>query len=145
MRTLARWNPFRELAPFASIPDTFFTEFPFAPVAGFESMPTMRMDVVEDDRGYVVKAEIPGMKKEDIAVSIDGNNVSITAKAASETEVKEGERVLRTERYRGSLSRVLTLPFDVDPAKAEAAYDAGVLTMRLPKAPGVEARQLVVH
>ena len=145
MRTLARWSPFRELAPFASVPETFFTEFPFAPVGTFESMPAMRMDVMEDDGGYVVKADIPGMKKEDIAVSIDGNTVSITAKATTESEVKEGERVLRTERYRGSLSRVITLPFDVDPAKAEAAYDAGVLTMRLPKAPGVEARQLVVH
>jgi HSP20 family protein len=148
MKTLARWNPFRELAPFAAFPEaeTFFNEFPFRPLAGgYEPVAMMRMDVVENAAGYTVKAEIPGMKKEDIVVSIDGNNVSISAEAKHEKEVTEGEKVLRSERYYGSVSRMVTLPYDVDPAKAQASYEGGVLTLLLPKAPGVEAKRLAIH
>jgi HSP20 family protein len=147
MKTVARWNPFRELAPFAPYPEveTFFNEFPFRTIGGYEPVPMMRMDVSENPTGYTVKAEIPGMKKEDIVVSIDGNNVSISAETKRTNEVKEGEKVLRSECYYGALSRVVTLPFDVDPTQAEATYEQGVLTLMLPKAPGVEARRLAVH
>ena len=148
MKTLARWNPFRELAPFAAFPEveTFFSEFPFRPVVGgFEAVPMVRMDVLEDAHGYTVKAEIPGMRKEDIVVSIDGNTVSITAEVKREKEVKEGEKTLRSERFYGSMSRMLTLPLDVNAATAEASYEGGVLTLTLPKAPGTEARRLAVH
>lgn len=148
MKTLARWNPFRELAPFTSFPEmeTMFGEFPFRPLVGsFEPMPMMRADVTETDAGFTVKAEIPGMKKEDIDVSIDGNTVSIVAETKREKEVKEGEKMLRSERYYGAVSRLLTLPVEVDPAKASASYEEGVLTLTLPKAPGVEARKLAVH
>ena len=68
------------------------------------------------------------MKKEDIAVSIDGNTVTITAEAKLEKEIKDNEKLLRNERYYGSLYRMFTLPVEVDPAKAEATYDAGVLS-----------------
>jgi HSP20 family protein len=148
MRTLARWNPFRELAPFASFPEmeTYFGEFPFRPLTlGYEPAPTMPVDVTEAEAMYTVKAEIPGMNKEDIAVSIDGNAVSITAETKREKEGKEGEKNLRTERYYGMVSRVLTLPSEVDPAKAEAAYEGGVLTLTLPKAAGTQVRRLPVH
>ena len=109
---------------------------------GYEPTPMMRVDVTEDEAAYTVKAEIPGMKKEDIAVSIDGNTVSITAEVKREKEVNEGEKTLRIERYYGSVSRMLTLPLDVNPAKAEASYEAGVLKLMLPKAPGSEVRRL---
>jgi HSP20 family protein len=148
MKTMARWNPLRELAPFASFPEmeTYFGEFPFRPVTmNYEPAPAMRLDVTEDEAAYTVKAEIPGMKKEDIGVSIDGNTVSITAEVKREKDVKEGEKVLRNERYYGSVSRMVTLPLDVNPAKAEASYDGGVLTLMLPKAPGTEARRLEIH
>jgi len=147
MRTLALWNPFRELAPFASVPDmeTYFGDFPFPMTRGYEPTPMMRVDVAEDEAAYTVKAEIPGMKKEDIAVSIEGNTVSITAEVKREKEVKEGEKTLRNERYYGSVSRMLTLPFDVNPAKAEASYEGGVLTLALPKAAGTQVRRLAIH
>ena len=148
MRTLARFNPFRELAPFASFPDLegYFGEFPFRPLTmGYEPAPMMRVDVTEDEAAYTLKAEIPGMKKEDIAVSIDGNTVSITAEVKREKEVKEGEKTLRNERYYGSVSRMLTLPFNVDPDKAAASYEGGVLTLMLPKSPGTEVRRLAIH
>ena len=152
MKTLTRWNPFREVAPFAAFADIdpFFAEWPFRTMMErYESVPMMRVDVVEDAKGYTLTAELPGMKKEDIAVSIDGNNVSIKAEAKHEKEVKgegkEEAKVLRTERYYGSVSRIVALPFDVDAGKAEAKYENGVLTLVLPKAAGVEAKQLVIH
>lgn len=148
MKTLARWNPLRELAPLTSFPEVerYFDEFPFRPLTvGYEPAAMMRADVTESEKAYKVEAEIPGMKKEDIAVSIDGNTVSITAEVKREKEVKEGEKTLRSERYYGSMSRVLTFPFDVNPATAEASYEGGVLTLTLPKAPGTEARRLAVH
>jgi HSP20 family protein len=147
MKTLARWNPFRELAPFATFPEmeTFFGEFPFRPIVrGYEPVPTMPIDIVEAPAVYTAKVEIPGMKKEDIAVSIDGNTVTITAEAVRDNVV-DNEKMLRNERYYGSLYRMFTLPVEVDPAKAEASYDAGVLTLVLPKAPGTVARNLPVH
>ena len=148
MKTLARWNPFRELAPFSSFPEMerYFGEFPFVPLSvRYETAPTMRVDVTENEAAYKVEAEIPGMKKEDIAVSIDGNTVSITAEVKHEQDVKEGEKTLRSERYYGSMARMLTFPLDVNPATAVASYEGGVLTLTLPKAPGTEARRLAVH
>ena len=152
MKTLARWNPFREMAPFGVFPEmeSFFAELPFrSAVSRYEPVPTMRMDVVEDATGYTVKAELPGMKKEDIAVAIDGNNVSINAEARHEKEVKEEGKeegkLLCSERYYGPVSRMVTLPFDIDPAKSEATYEEGVLTLTLPKAAGVEAKRLAIH
>jgi HSP20 family protein len=147
MRSVARWNPFREFAPFALFPEgeTYLGEFPFRPVAmDYEPAPLMRIDMTEDGAAYIVKAEIPGMKKEDIAVSIDGSTVTITAEVKREKDVKE-EKTLRSERYYGSVSRMLKLPLDVNAAKAEASYEAGVLKLMLPKAPGTEVRRLAIH
>jgi len=74
----------------------------------------------------------------------DGSTVTITAEVKREKEVKE-EKTLRTERYYGSVSRMLKLPLDVNAAKAEASYEAGVLKLMLPKAPGTEVRRLAIH
>jgi len=148
MKTMTRWNPLRELAPFATFPDmeTFFGEFPFRPVVrGYEPTPVMPIDIVDRKTLYTAKVEMPGLKKEDIAVSIDGNTVTITAEAKNEKEVNDNEKLLRSERYYGSMYRMFTLPVDVDPVKAEASYDAGILTLMLPKAPGTVARHLPVH
>jgi HSP20 family protein len=148
MKNLARWNPFRELAPFSSFPEMerYFADFPFVPLSvGYEIAPTMRVDVTENEAAYKVQAEIPGMKKEDIAVSIDGNTVSITAEVKHEQDVKEAEKTLRSERYYGSMVRMLTFPLDVNPGTTVASYEGGVLTLTLPKAPGTEARRLAIH
>ena len=148
MKTPARWDPFREFAPFTTFPEVekYLAEFPLRSLTtGYEPVPTMRVDVTESDAAYKVVADVPGMKKEDIAVSIDGNTVSISAEATREKEAKEGETLLRTERYSGAVSRVLTFPLVVDPATAEASYDGGVLTLTLPKAPGTRTRRLAVH
>ena len=102
------------------------------------------MDVSGDEKGYRVKAEIPGVKKEDIKVSIDGNQVSITAEVKKETEEKKGETVIRSERYYGNQFRAFTLPYDVDQGKAEAKYEDGLLNLTLPKKEPGTARQVAV-
>ena len=147
MTNLTRWNPFRELAqfdPFTDVED-FFKAFGMRPAwRGFEVEPQIKLDVSEDDKTYTVKAEIPGVKKEDINVSVDGNLVSLSAEVKSEKEEKEGKKVVRRERYHGSVSRSFTLGSDVDMGRAEAKYEDGVLHLTLPKKPDAEARKLTV-
>lgn len=94
----------------------------------------MRVDVSENDKAYAVKADIPGVKKEDINIRIDGNVVQIDAEVKSEKETKgDGDRILRSERYYGTVSRTFSLGQDVDEAAAKAKYADGVLTLELPK------------
>ena len=104
----------------------------------------IRMDVSEKDNSYVVHADMPGMKKEDIKIEIDGNEVSISAETKNEKEVKDGDRVLRSERYYGKVSRSFTLASEVDEAAASAKYENGVLELALPKKAVVKAKLVSV-
>lgn len=135
---LSRFNPFNELArlrPMRSLED-FFNDFSLSPnLADYDMEPRIKMDVVESDRCYKVKAEIPGVKKEDIKVDIDGNQVCITAECKSQFQEKEGNTV-RSECYYGQKYRSFTLAHDIDNSKAEAHYQDGVLELNLPKKNG---------
>ena len=94
----------------------------------------IRVDVVEKDGIFTVRADLPGVKKEDINVRIDGNLVQIDAQTKNEKEFKgDGSKVLRNERYYGSVSRSFTLAHEVDEDKATAKYEDGVLILELPK------------
>ena len=95
--------------------------------------PQIKMDVHEEDKSYIVKAEIPGVRKEDIHVEVDGPKVMITAEVKKDYEEKKEGRMLRSERTYGFTSRTFTLGYEVDRAKAEARYADGVLTLTLPK------------
>ena len=97
--------------------------------------------------GVVVRADIPGVKKEDIKVDVNGNVVSISAevKEEKEQEQKEGARVIRSERYYGSLSRSFSLGQDVDDKAANAKYTDGVLELTLPKKAGSQPGKVVVQ
>jgi HSP20 family protein len=120
----------------------------FAPTAWDTDTPAlkMRVDVTEKDNGYEVKADIPGVKKEDINVRIDGNVVQIDAEVKRESETKgNGDKVLRSERYYGTISRSFSLADDVDEGKAQAKYADGVLTLQLPKKTTVAARKVTVQ
>lgn len=140
MANLIRFNPVDDAF------DDLFRGFFMRPVR-LESGQEMqiKMDVREDDKAYTVHAEIPGVKKDDIHVSIDGGQVAISAEVKNEKEVKEGEKVLRSERYYGKVSRAFTLGKDVDEAAAQARYDNGVLELTLPKKAAVQARQLKIQ
>jgi HSP20 family protein len=105
----------------------------------------IKVDVEENDKAYTVKAELPGIKKEDISVQIEGNQVSIAAEAKQEKDVKENGKVIRSERYYGSLYRSFSLGQDVDQAGASAKYLDGILQLTLPKKVGSAAKKLTVQ
>lgn len=142
MANITRHEPFElTVDPF----DDLFRGF-FRPVRmDREAMPQIKMDVKEDERGYTVHAEIPGVRKEDIHVSIDGNQVAISAEVKKETEKKEGEKVLRRERYEGRVYRGFALEHDVDDAAASAKYDNGVLELILPKRAATASKRLEIR
>lgn len=131
--------------------DNLFRGFLLRPVAwendeaGANSFAKFRADIAETDKAYTVRAELPGVKKEDIHVSIDGDQVSITAETRREKDVKEGERVLRTERYVGKYQRAFALGATIDEETASAKYVDGVLELTLPKKAVVAARRLAIQ
>ncbi|MGL1832944.1 Hsp20/alpha crystallin family protein [Rhodocyclaceae bacterium SMB388] len=106
--------------------------------------PEMRVDVKEDSDAYQIHAELPGITKEDIHVHVDGPVVSISAERKQEKEIKDGERVLRTERYFGKVSRSFQLGQEVDEANASAKFNDGVLELRLPKKAAAQAKRLTI-
>ena len=105
----------------------------------------IRLDVREDEKSYVVDATLPGVKKDDIHVAIDGNEVSISAEVKNEKEVKEGERVLRTERFYGKTTRRFALANEIDESGAAAKYEDGILKLTLPKKTATTARKLSIQ
>jgi len=139
MANIARFDPFADSF------DDFFRRV-FRPVRWeVEGMPTeIKVDVEETDKAYTVKAEIPGVKKEDINVQIDGNVVSISAESKREKEVTEKGKLIRSERYYGSMFRSFTLGSDVNEPEANAKYTDGILELTLPKKATAAARKLTV-
>lgn len=140
MPNITRPGPFEMTDPL----DNLFRGF-FRPVQMDKEMPQIRMDVKEDDKGYAVHADIPGVNKDDIHVTIDGNTVSITAEVKKRTEQKEGEKVLRRERYVGRVSRSFALESELDETAASARYQDGVLELVLPKKAATSAKRLAVQ
>lgn len=107
--------------------------------------PAVKIDVKEQETAYLVHAEIPGVKKEDIHVAIDGAVVSIAAERREEKDIKQGERVLRTERYFGKVSRSFQLAQEIDEARVVAKYVDGVLELSLPKKAATQARRITIQ
>lgn len=136
MSNLSRYDPL----------DDLFRGFFVRPMelgAGVEA-PTIKIDVKEQEKAFVVHAEMPGIRKEDIHVNIEGGVISITAERKQEKEVKEGERVLRTERYFGKVSRSFQLGQDIDDAAAGAKFSDGVLELTLPKKAATKSKRLAI-
>ena len=109
-----------------------------------EALP-LRVDVREAADGYTVYAEVPGVKKEDIHVTIEGNQVTIGAETRRETEQKDGERVLRSERFYGNLYRSFTLPVELDEGASTAKYENGVLELTLARKQQPAGRKLTIQ
>lgn len=106
----------------------------------------MRLDVTEKNGVYKVRADIPGVKKEDINVRIDGNVIQIDAEAKKEKEEKgNGDKILRRERWEGAVSRTFSLAQDVDESKVKATYEDGVLTLELPKKATSAAKRIAIQ
>ena len=134
-----------------SLFDDFFKDiapgFYVRPLHG-ENLPApsqIKVDVKETEGGYTVQAEVPGVPKEDIHVSVEGNVVSLRAEVRQLDQKTEGEKVLRSERYYGSVARSFQLPADIDAGQAKARYDNGVLTLTLPKKLNNAAQRLNIE
>lgn len=144
---LTRFDPFREVmrsSPLRGI-EELMRDFPLAPaLRGMEAERQIRIDVKETDQAYLVKADMPGYKKEDIKIAVDGSLVSISATMEGQEEKTEGETVY-SERYSGSQYRSFTLPQEVDDTQTEAKYQDGVLQLTLPKKPGTARKQITVQ
>jgi HSP20 family protein len=142
MANVTRFDPFNELV------DDFFKGFLVRPVAAEgmrEALPRMKVDVAEKNGAYAVTAELPGVKKEDIQITIDGTQVTLAAEVKREKEASQDERVLHAERVYGKVSRSFTLPQELDEAKAEAKFKDGVLELTLPKKAAAQRKQIAIQ
>lgn len=105
----------------------------------------IKIDVTESGNAYTVAAEIPGVSKADIQVSVDGAVVSLQAEIKQEDRASDGEKALRSERYYGAVSRSFQLPQEVDEAHSKAKYENGILVLTLPKKQTVAAQRLTIE
>jgi HSP20 family protein len=113
--------------------------------AGVGQLARAKVDVAEKNGAYVVSAELPGVKKEDIHVNIDGAQVTLEAEVKREKEASPDERVLHSERVYGKIVRSFTLPQEVDESKAEAKFRDGVLELTLPKKTAAQRKQISIQ
>jgi HSP20 family protein len=146
MATVTRFDPVNELV------DDLFKGFFVRPLAAFEgrgdggvALPRAKVDVAEKNGAYLVTAELPGVKKEDIHVNIDGAQVTLEAEVKREKEAAKDERVLHSERVYGKVMRSFALPQEVDEAKAEAKFKDGVLELTLPKKAPASRKQISIQ
>ena len=142
MANVTRFDPFNDLV------DDLFKGFLVRPVAyegRGEVLPRVKVDVAEANGAYVVNAELPGVRKEDIQVSIDGAEVTLSAEVKREKETAKDERVLHAERVYGKVSRSFTLPQEIDEARAEAKFRDGVLELKLPKKAAAARKQVTIQ
>jgi HSP20 family protein len=133
-----------------SLFDDFFRDiapgFYVKPLHG-DPLPTpekIRVDVKETDTLYTVQAELPGVAKQDIHVALDGNLVTLRAEVRQHDSESKDEKILRTERYFGAVSRSFQLPMEIDQAQSRARYDNGLLTLTLPKKLSGGSQRLVI-
>lgn len=143
MANIARFDPFNDIV------DDLFKGFFVRPVAydgrSEYTAQRLKVDVSEKNGAYLVSADLPGVKKEDIQVAIDGAQLTLSAELKREKEAAEGERVLHSERVFGKVSRSFTLPQELDEAKAEAKFRDGVLELTLPKKAAATSKAITIQ
>ena len=146
MSDIIRWNPFREMVSLRDAMDRMFEdamigpEWEWRPATSWQ----LSLDVVESDDEYVVKASVPGINPDDLEITLSGRTLTIRGETKEETESEEGKYHLRERRY-GSFSRSMSLPTEVNEKDVEASYEAGVLTLILPKTEAVKPKRIEVH
>ena len=143
---LTRWNPLRPATtfdPFSDLED-IFRGLESRSSRPYEKSLEMRMDVNEDDKAYRITVDMPGVKKEDIDVAVEGNQVTITAEIKHDLS-RDTEKEIPRERFAGKAFRTFTLPVEVDSGKADARYDGGVLNLTLPKKGETQAKRISIN
>jgi HSP20 family protein len=134
---------------FDDLVNNLFQGFLVRPLSASQAAPgparPFSVEVREDEKAYALHAELPGVARDDIHVTIDGNDVAITAEVKNQRDEKQDGRVLRSERYYGKLYRAFQLADAVDESAAEAKYADGVLELRLPKKTVSAAKRLEIR
>ena len=145
MANISRFDPRADY--FGDMVDDLFKGFLVRPMytEGREALARVKVEVAEKNGGYLVRAELPGVKKEDIQLTIDGAQVTLASEIKREKDSAEGERVLHTERMYGKVSRSFTLPQEIDEAAAQAKYADGVLELTLPKKAAAARKQIAIQ
>ncbi len=145
MAKIKRWEPFRELESFKRsmerLFDSFFGRYPLEEYEGFWTPP---VDIEETENDVVVRIEIPGMKKDDIKIKTTGDSITISGEKRHESEEK-GKHFHRIERAYGRFERTVPLPVEIEPDKARASYENGVLTVTLPKSEKAKAKEIEIE
>ena len=138
-------NELARIPGFDDFSTDFFRNFArLAPSFAADTPAQIKIDVTENDKGYEVRAVVPGAKKEDIRVSVDGNFVSISAEVHKEKEEKSGRSLLK-ETYFGSASRGFSVAHDIDEKSVVAKLEDGVLKLTLPKREGARSRTIAIQ
>src|SRR5688500_9987496 len=146
MANVTRYDP-RD--PFGELVDDLFKGFLVRPVSsalegrGGEALPRMKVDVAEKNGAYIVSAEMPGVKKEDIHVTVDGAQVALVAEVKREKDAEE--RSLHAERIYGRMTRSFTLPTEIDESKVQAKFKDGVLELTLPRKQPQARKQVAIQ
>jgi HSP20 family protein len=143
MANVTRFDPFNDLV------DDLFKGFLVRPLAfegrGDTQLARAKVDVAEKNGAYLVTAELAGVRKDDIHISIDGPQVTLEAEVKREKEAAKDERVLHSERVYGKVTRSFTLPQEIDEAKAQAKFQDGVLELTLPKKAAAQRKQITIQ
>ncbi len=144
---IIRWTPARDVVTMRDVMDRMMEDFwrsPWPARQGWsEQVVEMPLDVHQTDHEYVVKASLPGVRPEDVEISVVGETLSIKATAQEDKDVKEESWLLKERRY-SAFARTITLPTEVQSDKVEATMDSGILTLRLPKAEAVVPKTIKV-
>lgn len=148
MASLRRWDPLREMVSLREAMDRLFEDSFVRPFTGLpaiqrEGVITPAIDMYETDNDVVVKTALPGVKPDDVDVTVTGNTLNIKGEMKEEFDETKGDYHYR-ERRVGAFHRAVTLPVEVEAGKAEASFDNGVLTLRLPKAEEVKPKQITI-
>ena len=145
MVNVSRFDPRADYL--GNLVDDLFKGFMVRPMYSEAREPAARVkvDVSENDGAYLVHADLPGVMKEDIQLSIDGAQVTLTAEIKREKDAREGERVLHTERTYGKVTRSFTLPQEIDDGAAQAKFADGVLELTLPKKAAAQKKQITIR
>ena len=145
---LIKWNPIREMYNFRHRMNNMFDNAFYPTLKEDEALSMWNwkpaVDIYDNDRNIVIKAELPGMEKKDIILQVNGRVLTLKGEHLSENEVKE-DKYHRRERSYGKFERVFTLPAEVDPDKITADYKDGVLKIDIPKPEEQKPKQITVH
>lgn len=143
MANLIRWDPMREMSEVRSLMDRALDDFFSRSPVSFDGMGSVEVNMLQTDDDLIVKASIPGVKPEDINISISGDTLTLRGEIKEDEEYKGASYHIKELRH-GSFSRIMTLPVKVDADKAKAEFENGMLRLTMPKAEEVKPKTITV-